>query len=193
MSKQTMRPQEGKDKILQAALALFAEQGFHTTSVRQIAEAAGVSKGLTYNYFESKEKLLLAIIDQASEDMFEVAENMFSGGDYQKTLGHFLDQYFGFLQSHKTYLTFQLSLLFQPGLKDIVQASLQSRADHLLSVTEQMFHKAGVNRSDLLARRFIAELDGMALHHLSVFKHYPLGEMQDYIFQNYKDLQNDGL
>lgn len=52
-----MRPQKGKDKILQAALALFAEKGFHTTSVSQIAEAAGVSKGLTYNYFESKEKL----------------------------------------------------------------------------------------------------------------------------------------
>lgn len=139
------------------------------------------------------QKLLLAILDQASEDMFEVAENMFSGDHYQKTLAQFLGQYFGFLQAHKTYLTFQLSLLFQPGLKDIVQETLQRRADHLLSVTEQMFRGAGVNRPDLVARRFIAELDGMALHHLSVFKHYPLAEMQDYIFENYKDIQNDGL
>ena len=149
------------------------------------------NSSLTYNYFKSKEELLLAIIHQASEDMYDVADNLSSQGDYQKTLRHFLDQYFLSLRTNKKYLTFQLSLLFQPGLTDIVQAALHDRAERLLSVTEQMFHDAGVDSPHLIARRFITELDGIALHSLSVFKDFPLAEMQEYLFQNYKDLQND--
>jgi AcrR family transcriptional regulator len=48
-------------RILAAAEQLFAEQGFAKTTVDEIAAAAGVSKGLVYQHYESKEALLLAI------------------------------------------------------------------------------------------------------------------------------------
>ena len=41
--------------ILEAAARLFAEKGFHRTTTRDIAEAADVSEGTLYNYFENKE------------------------------------------------------------------------------------------------------------------------------------------
>lgn len=46
--------EQRKAEILEAALALFARQGFHNTSIEQIRKKAGVSKGLIYNYFEKK-------------------------------------------------------------------------------------------------------------------------------------------
>ena len=67
-----MKHQTGKEKIMGAALHLFGEQGYHKTSVDQIAKVAVVSKGLTYNYFRSKEELLLAIINRATDEMFDV-------------------------------------------------------------------------------------------------------------------------
>jgi len=54
--------EQRKAEILQAALALFAKQGFHNTSIEQIRKKAGVSKGLIYNYFEKKEDLVTAIL-----------------------------------------------------------------------------------------------------------------------------------
>jgi AcrR family transcriptional regulator len=50
--------------VLKAALDLFASQGYATTSVQQIVEAAGVTKGAMYHYFQSKDDLLFAIYDR---------------------------------------------------------------------------------------------------------------------------------
>jgi len=52
------------DQVLQAALELFASQGYATTSVQQIVEAAGVTKGAMYHYFQSKDDLLFAIYER---------------------------------------------------------------------------------------------------------------------------------
>lgn len=46
---------ETKNRILEAAMCLFAEQGFEATTVAQITEAAGVAKGTFFNYFKTKE------------------------------------------------------------------------------------------------------------------------------------------
>ena len=50
-----------KENILNAALKLFAEKGYHGTSINDIAKAANISKGLAYNYFESKKQIIEAI------------------------------------------------------------------------------------------------------------------------------------
>jgi len=50
-----------RDKILEAAYDLFAEYGYEKTTVAQIIELAGASKGGFYHHFESKEDLLEAI------------------------------------------------------------------------------------------------------------------------------------
>ncbi|HSH01659.1 MAG TPA: helix-turn-helix domain-containing protein [Anaerolineae bacterium] len=56
-----------RQTILEAAIALFAEQGFQRTTVKQIAQKAGVADGTIYNYFESKDALLMAVMAQFSE------------------------------------------------------------------------------------------------------------------------------
>jgi AcrR family transcriptional regulator len=52
---------EVRDRLLAAATRLFAEQGFAGTSVQQVVEAAGVTKGAFYYYFTSKDDLLVEI------------------------------------------------------------------------------------------------------------------------------------
>lgn len=182
-----MRPQAGKDKIMDAAQELFAGQGFHQTSVDRIAAAAGVSKGLTYNYFDSKEDLLVAIIERASAGMIDVAGDMASAG-YQIALQDFLARYGRALQSGRRYLSFQLSLFFQPDLRDIVSAPLRTRAEKLLALAVAMFERAGAPDPTATARRFLSELDGIALHYLAVFDNYPLEVMLVQLYENYKDI-----
>ncbi|GAB6897254.1 TetR/AcrR family transcriptional regulator [Kineosporia succinea] len=52
------------DDVMRAALELFAEQGYANTSVQQLVEAAGVTKGALYHYFQSKDDLLFAIYER---------------------------------------------------------------------------------------------------------------------------------
>ncbi len=54
----TTRPDDKREAILQAALELFSERGFHGTAVPAIAERARVAAGTIYRYFDSKEALV---------------------------------------------------------------------------------------------------------------------------------------
>ena len=53
---------EKQEKILQAALELFAKEGYHATSTSKVAKKAGVSEGLIFRHFENKDGLLQAIL-----------------------------------------------------------------------------------------------------------------------------------
>jgi AcrR family transcriptional regulator len=48
-----------RNQILDAAVAVFAEKGFHRATTKRIAEEAGIAEGTIYNYFESKGDLLV--------------------------------------------------------------------------------------------------------------------------------------
>jgi len=54
-----------KKKIIHESLKLFSLKGFLSTSMSQILEAAGTSKGGFYNHFKSKEELFFQVLDEA--------------------------------------------------------------------------------------------------------------------------------
>jgi AcrR family transcriptional regulator len=60
--KLTQRGQERRDQLLSCAARLFAERGYHPTSVADIVENLGVGKGVFYWYFSSKEELLTELL-----------------------------------------------------------------------------------------------------------------------------------
>jgi TetR/AcrR family fatty acid metabolism transcriptional regulator len=53
-----------RTQILDAAARIFAEQGFHGATVRDVARAAGVADGTIYNYFTNKTDLLIGLLDR---------------------------------------------------------------------------------------------------------------------------------
>ena len=61
MARKRMHRRERREAILQAAVPLFAEKGFHGVKTREIAHAAGVSEALVFQHFASKEALFEAI------------------------------------------------------------------------------------------------------------------------------------
>jgi TetR/AcrR family transcriptional regulator, repressor for uid operon len=58
------RSEETRNHLLEAAVQLFALQGYEASSVAEICAAAGVSKGAFYHHFESKQALFLALLDE---------------------------------------------------------------------------------------------------------------------------------
>lgn len=68
------RSQKIKEKILGAALAMYAKKGYHSTTVDEIAAEAGVSTGIAYRYFRNKKDILLSAISYAAENIRTIAD-----------------------------------------------------------------------------------------------------------------------
>src|SRR5699024_4264666 len=56
--------QQTRERLMDAAYELFAEEGIHATSIEAIAEAAGFTRGAFYSNFASKEELFFALADR---------------------------------------------------------------------------------------------------------------------------------
>jgi AcrR family transcriptional regulator len=56
-----------RNQILDAAAAAFAEKGFHRTTTKDIAGKAGIAEGTIYNYFDSKDDLLIGMMSRLAE------------------------------------------------------------------------------------------------------------------------------
>jgi AcrR family transcriptional regulator len=80
------RPEISRGEILDAALACFAERGYHETSVDDIAARAGLSKGAIYWHFEGKRELFLALIDRATAPALGLADTVADAPDWRAAL-----------------------------------------------------------------------------------------------------------
>ncbi len=56
-----------RTQILDAAITVFSEKGFHRATIKEIARVAGVADGTIYTYFASKDEILLAVLDRLNE------------------------------------------------------------------------------------------------------------------------------
>ncbi len=75
MAELTPKAEETRQRILNSALSLFEEQGFESTTLRQIAARAKVSLGLVYRYFAAKESFVLALYERLSHDFEDAARD----------------------------------------------------------------------------------------------------------------------
>ncbi|WP_373894689.1 TetR/AcrR family transcriptional regulator [Virgibacillus natechei] len=64
-----------KEEMLDAAVQLFQKNGFHSTSVEDITSKCGISKGAFYNHFDSKESMILQVLQRYYDEMFQEADN----------------------------------------------------------------------------------------------------------------------
>jgi AcrR family transcriptional regulator len=67
---------ERREQILAAALQLFATKGFAATKIADISSETGISQGLIYHYFPSKDEIFNVLISSATEKMNEAAINL---------------------------------------------------------------------------------------------------------------------
>ena len=80
-------------EILDAAFAMFVERGFDNTSLNDIISGAGLSKGMFYHHFESKEALLEALFERITDETYAALEPVLTaeGVDPKRRLQQILD------------------------------------------------------------------------------------------------------
>jgi AcrR family transcriptional regulator len=87
--------QDSRDEILKAAIELFANRGFHETSMSEVAREAKVSKALIFWHFKTKEELFLAVLNKLLEpyviDFAEESEKLDAREQIKKLIGGYVN------------------------------------------------------------------------------------------------------
>jgi AcrR family transcriptional regulator len=192
MSPKIVDKEQRKLEIALIALELFAEKGFESASISQIAEAAGIGKGTVYEYFESKEELihasLLAWVDRMSREAEEGIVNVEEPVDRLKAFVRSItDNFVSDERTIKLVIAMFQSLLVSG--KELLHHDLIREAfgdfrkviiDTLLDgVSKGVFRPEIARDAEKIAINLAAYLDGIALHHFISRDFFDLEEQVD--------------
>jgi AcrR family transcriptional regulator len=101
----TLKAEDTRTRILNAALGLFRRKGFEQTTMREIAEEAGVSLGNAYYYFESKEALVMAFYERAHLDLpSRVTAAVAPATSLEEQLSAIIDAKFAYFAPNRAFL-----------------------------------------------------------------------------------------
>lgn len=175
---------ERKEDIIMAALEQFAKRGYHDASIAQIAKQAGVSKGLIYNYFDSKEDLLDSIFEHYIDAIFDVF-GAFANEPPVEQLRQLIEYSFDVLKDERFHWRVFLSVMLQPEVsKRVNRISPKIIADKLQMMVK-LFEAVGDPDPEQTAFSLGATLDGITLGYYMIGGIYPIEKMKDRILQDY--------
>jgi AcrR family transcriptional regulator len=92
---------ERRERILDAAVRLFAERGFHAASMDQIAAAAGISKAVVYDHFTSKRELYTVLLDTIRADMDSLIAEAIAPLPTGDRVWTAIDVFFGYVERNR--------------------------------------------------------------------------------------------
>ncbi len=183
-TKKTANPKENSKEIIVAtAFKLFSTKGYRESSVSQIAKAAGVSKGLMYHYFDSKEALLKGIFDHYRSLTVQPTD-WDSNAPAINNLAKLLELSISFLQSQPEIRRFTMLLRLQPPESEQIQEWVRTAKQQWEAAFTEVFTALGYHQPVSEAMYLSAVLDGIALRYLSD-PTFPLQEIKALIYRNY--------
>ena len=97
--------QQTRRRILDGALEEFSRQGYGGSSVNRICAAQNISKGIVYHYFDTKDALFLACVEECFRQLtdFIRARMQPEQGTPEQRLGHYFDARWAFFREHPVY------------------------------------------------------------------------------------------
>jgi len=170
--------QKRREQIILTALEGFAKRGYHRTSISDIAKTAGISKGLIYNYFDSKEDLLMAVLEfvmpKAVDTIFNSIAEKAESLSPRELIGYGIERFFQVMQEQSDLWKLSMSLAMQVADMPKVHQAFVQMFDLTFRQIEQLLIAVGTSDASIKARLITAQLDGIALHYFVMGDDYDL-------------------
>ena len=198
MSPKIVNKEKRRKEIALATLEIFSEKGFEATSMSQIAKLAGIGKGTIYEYFESKEELILSAIKAWVETIQSGVEKQMEGIDDP------VERLQTYAHSAMAACTFDKRTirLFIAMLEIVLKDDEPHPQSHLISGTMHGFCEMiadmlrngvsqGIFRPEVsvdaekIAVNLLAYLDGMAMYYYMLKNHIDLGDQIDFYLDGF--------
>ena len=177
-----------REQLMLAALQLFSDKGYHNTSISDIAVKAKISKGLLYNYFESKETLLNEVVIMAFRDVAQetgkLLENIKSK-PAKEVFAIMVESFFTMLKEQKELWKLTLSLAVQVSSIPSVHKTIMLVYGNILQQMETLFEMLGSKDPKKEALLLGALTDGISIQYMIFGDEYPLDELKNMIIKKY--------
>ena len=174
-----------KQAIMDTALEEFASHGYKSTSISMIAKKAGVSKGLMYNYFESKEDLLTSIMSIGFEEMLPLIDTNHDGVLTKDEFIYLIDESFRLMKEKISFYRLYFSLIMQPAVSGLFAEKLNQVAEPFIKLFVDYFEKKGSKNPMLEAVMVGALLDGIGFNYAFNADTYPLDEVIELVKEKF--------
>ena len=174
-----------KDKILAVALELFAQNGYQGTSIAQIAKKAKISKGLMYNYFKNKEKLLEEIVLDGFNKIAELDYGLDSNENPQKKLKNLIDSTLNHLYENLKYWQLYTALLVQPNVQKKFEKKFYEFRESFIASLAEIFKRLGGDDPELDAFLLGMHFDGLAINFVAAPDDFPMEEIKQALYTQY--------
>lgn len=176
---------EKRHLILESALIVFAKKGYHSASIANIASEAGISKGLIYNYFKSKEDILKETLIGGFEHIFQ--HYRFEPENFTaEQFGELIELTFDLLEKDHSHWKLYFSVLMQTDVMEIIQEDLLKILIPVLEGFASCLAKMGFKNPQEEARFFGALIDGLSLNYITDPEHFP----KEYCINRLKSIYN---
>jgi AcrR family transcriptional regulator len=169
--------------IENTAMECFAANGFHNTSINSIAKKAGISTGLTYNYFPSKDDLLTSIFLKGIKRIFARVEQLKTIDD--AGFRDFIEHIFTEMKDNIKFWKLYFIVMSQPDIIAKYQQDMMILIGPLMEKMIGYFESKGRPDPEVETRMLFALLDGICMNYLVESEHYPLNEIKNKILKQY--------
>ena len=177
--------QRSRQTILDAALRLFARNGYAQTTTDEIAKRARISKGLIYNYFSSKEAILECLVVESMEKAFPMLTAAPSEGDPLAALEEFIHTWFQLIRSDSDLFRLSYQLHTSGDFKRLVQHKQEELAHRFMRGLTELFRRLGSSHPDMDTLILGSILDGIGLNYTAAASIYPLDQVERHLVKLY--------
>lgn len=170
---------------METALDLFASEGYYPTSISAIAKKAGISKGLIYNYFESKEDIIKSIMVKGFDDLLDVLDTNKDGTLTKEEIRFFIENLFMIMQRDMHFWKLYFMVFMQPPVLKLVENQFSQLIHRSLDMLENYFQTQGVKDPQSEAILLGAIFDGIGFHMVMDPENFPVEKIKNRIIEMY--------
>lgn len=154
-----------RQAMLEAARAVFAEKGFANATIEEVAHRAEFGKGTVYNYFEKKEDLLFAIIDELHDEVCTLIETSFAPESneqktFRETFRDFVEAFFGFFDKRQDLL-----IIAMKEVQALTFSDEHEKAAHLMQQSNRVVEALVVPLQRAIDAGYLKPLDPVSMAH----------------------------
>jgi AcrR family transcriptional regulator len=148
---EVQKPGGKRPIIIEAAVQVFSEKGYHNARIEEVAVAAGIGKGTVYEYFDSKLHLFQAVMENSVELYYDsIIPVEGTTLSFEERLRRLIESHVRFCQANRelTRIVFWDTEIMDSELKDWFLSLRKEKEDQLTEVIRQSIHKGELRQFD---------------------------------------------
>ena len=148
---EVQKPGGKRPIIIEAAVQVFSEKGYHNARIEEVAVAAGIGKGTVYEYFDSKLHLFQAVMENSVELYYDsIIPVEGTTLSFEERLRRLIESHVRFCQANRelTRIVFWDTEIMDSELKDWFLSIRKEKENQLTEVIRQSIHKGELRQFD---------------------------------------------